>query len=214
MAAKASMRTGYVARLIIIGLMFLIFGMFFLYDAMIRYPQKQFMHEEYLRFQKEYKEDFGSRWSEYALEKGWPVVIGNEKPKTDMDITTQYIFFVICMAIAVPFLIAYIRSRGKWIATDEKGISTNRGVTVFWDQIESLDRSRWKSKGIAVVHYAGDGGVNSRVTLDDWKYETEPIRQIVTEIEQHLGLSDPAEQSDSDESSVSSDEPQTSDISA
>ncbi len=185
MAAKASMRSGYVARLVILGGMFLFFALYFLYDAMIGYPNKQFMQLEYQRYMETWPDDYSERWLPYAAEQGWPTDTPPGKPMSDMDIKTQYIYFVICMLIAFPFVIAAIRSRARWVAADEDGLRTSWGRQINWDQIQTLDRSRWNSKGIAVVHGSGE---KDRITLDDWKYDTEPTRQIVKEIEQHLGL--------------------------
>jgi hypothetical protein len=80
-----------------------------------------------------------------------------------------------------------VRCGWLWVGTDEQGLHANGGRFAAWDRIDSIDKSRWRNKGIAIVHYTDAEGTPRRITLDDWKYETENTRQILRQIETQLG---------------------------
>lgn len=187
---KASISSGYKWRLGIIALACLGFSTWFFYDGAVKYPAKQAIHQTYLRIQEEHPTDFNTRWVERARDEGWPTT--PPEPYTDMDITTQYIFALLVLPVGLAFLWAFVRALARWISADESGLHTSWGAQAPWDAIRSIDKQRWKTKGIAVVHY-DDGGTSRKVTLDDWKYEREPTVAIVAMVDQRLGNTASAE---------------------
>ena len=186
MASKASISSGYRWRLGIIGTAAFAFGLYFLYDGYIGYPKKQEIFRKYNEFREGGAVDWTAKWTEHAEKQGW----ATEPPqdKSDMSIYTQYICAAISMPIGLLFLISFIRAGGRWIETNEGGLHTNGGQHADWAAVTSIDKSRWKSKGIAVVIYH-DGRSRRRITLDDWKYERDPIAAMLAEVEAHLGSS-------------------------
>ena len=83
------------------------------------------------------------------------------------------------------FLFILIRSLGKWIEIDEHGLRSSSGEEILFDQIVSLDKKKWKAKGIAYVTYEKDGK-RRRFVLDDCKYEFETTESILRRLEEHI----------------------------
>lgn len=184
MTARASISPGYRWRLGIIALACLGFAAWFFYDGYVAYPEIQEIHREYERIQAEHPTDFNQRWAEYAESRGWETDLPERKE--DWDIVTQFIFCGITLPIGLAFLWAFIRTGGRWIASDEAGLHTSWGQHAPWSALRSIDKARWKTKGIAVVHY-DDQGTPRKITLDDWKYEREPTTMIVNHVDERLG---------------------------
>ncbi len=199
MAAKATVSPGYRWRLGIIAIALLAFSGWFLYDGLVKYPELQRMELAFAQLQQDYPGDWNSRWLTMAEEEGWPTETP-EAPRSDWSIRTQYICAAITLPIGLIFLAGFVRASGRWVASDETGLSTSKGQRAAWDQIEAVDSSRWKSKGIAVVHYKAENGGGSsggasgagRITLDDWKFDTPATKQIYRDIADHTtGLIEP-----------------------
>ena len=184
MSINAPIRTGYSVRILIISLALIGGGLWFLYDGMIGYPRKQQMYETYEQIRREHPSDWNSRWQAHAREQGWPIA---ELPEqyTDGQIMLQLIIGGTLVPLGVAAGVFYVRLRGRWIVSDNEGLSTSWGERASWEAIRSLDKSRWKRKGIAVVHY-DVGGTQRRITFDDWKYDTAAIEQMVQQIDAHV----------------------------
>jgi len=71
------------------------------------------------------------------------------------------------------------------VTSDGSTLTTNRGQRVPFDALRSLDTSRWRTKGIAVVHYEVDGRAG-RIVLDDWKYQRSPTTEIFNQVRAFL----------------------------
>jgi len=181
MPAKANIWSGYRFRVGLIGLVCLGFGGCSVWDGFVKYPRLTTIFIAYSTMPEETRDQ---NWPAYARQEGWP-----EDPddvprhiKTDWDIRTQYIMAAITLPIGLVFGFFLLRSYGRWVASDEDGLTTSWGHTVPFDQIARLDKKRW-NKGIAVVHQT-DG--QQKLVLDDWKFEREAMDQIVEEVESHL----------------------------
>lgn len=201
MPAKASISKGYMWRLGIITVACLVFTSWFAHDGMVGYPAEREMQQKYADAVKESQDDPEAlaRWHQWACENDWKSQCEGKTPRrpwTDSDIQTQFIYGSVTLAVALFFGFGFVRSVGRWVATDEEAIFNNHGQRASWGSITSLDKSRWKNKGIAVVHYS-DQGHDRRITLDDWKFEREATTQMLEEVESHTGLSDSKPDSDS-----------------
>ena len=193
MSVRASISKGYIWRPGVIGLAALGASGWFAYDGMVKYPRQKQMWESYNEISREHVDDpieAAKVWEETAASHGW----SNKKPveKTDTDIMTQKIIAAGTAPVGLFFLYGFFTSRGRWVEADEQGLATSSGQKAPFDSINSLDKSRWQSKGIAVVHYDGDGGAG-RIVLDDWKFEREPTQQILKAVEERTGLGGEAE---------------------
>ena len=183
MPVKAKTWSGYQFRVGLIGLVCIGFGGCSLWDGFVRYPSQNDIKTAYDTLDEETRDE---KWPAIARSKGWPAD-PDEIPghfRTDSDIMTQFIMAAITVPIGLLFGYFFARSYGRWVATDDEGITTSWGQNVRFDQINRLGKQKW-SKGIAVVHH-NEGDLERKLVLDDWKYEREPMGQIVEEVESHL----------------------------
>jgi hypothetical protein len=185
MPATAKIAKGYRARLGLIAFALIAFAGWGAYDGFIHYPKLIERNNAYQRIVEQHPQDFQQQWKQYAAEQGWPT----EKPKDkeDSDLWFQYGIMIVALPIGLYFLLAFVRSRKRWIESTPESLRTHDGREARWDQIKNIDKSRWKSKGIAVVEYESDGQTK-RITLDDWKFEREPTAAILAEVETHTGM--------------------------
>jgi hypothetical protein len=69
--------------------------------------------------------------------------------------------------------------------SDEEAVYTPRGTRVPFSAVTGIGKKRWESKGIAVVRYTIEGRKGEFI-VDDYKFDTEPSRKILEQIEQKL----------------------------
>ena len=172
----------YYLRFLIMGIVAFGFALWSLYDGMYGYPAKQ---ERALTYQA--LEDKGD-WDEIVEERGWPPGHpGKPKPEGEFEasITVQFVQAAVATLIAVPLLLVPIRSRGRWIESDGRGISTSWGERIDYDRITNLDKKKWK-KGIAKVRYEDSGGRRRTFVLDDYKFQRHPTDAILYELESNI----------------------------
>ena len=105
--------------------------------------------------------------------------------KSRFSMIAQYAQLGICLPIGLLALWGLLRGLRRRIEMDDQGLSTNWGLTVPFAGITELNKERWRSKGIAIVHFS-NGGRPRRMVLDDWKFQQQPIGQMVKTIEEHL----------------------------
>lgn len=188
MNAKASISNGYRWRLGIIALMCIGWGLYCLYDGFIAYPAENAHYERYEAIKQAHPDTWRDEWDRLALENNLPINPSELEHHEPWDIYAQYIMAAVTLPIGLLFGVAFMRAKSRWIAGDEQGLHTSWGQHAPWDAITSVDKTRWKSKGIAVVYYrdpAGNG--ERRITLDDWKYEREPTTALVAAVDAKLG---------------------------
>lgn len=197
MAVRANISKGYIWRPGLIGVAALAFSAWFLYDGVVKYPLQQEQHEAYAEIYQTHTDptEAGRAWETLAVEKSWPTT----KPtaREDKDIFTQKLLAGITCPIGLYFLATFLMSTGRWIEADEQGLRTKNGKQTDYASITSIDQSRWDSKGIAVVHYENNGQAG-HITLDDWKFEREPTRQIYDAIRQRMPNDDSEAPDESD----------------
>ena len=181
---KATISPAYRWRLGLIGFACLGIGVWSLYDGFVTYPRQKEIAETFLEFKERKTENWQEEWEAHAEAKGWPIDDPG-KPKSDWDITVQFIFAGITFPIGLVYMIAFIRAGGRWIDADDGGLNTSWGQRVPFDTIVSVNKARWQAKGIAVVHYQ-EGSRARRVVLDDWKYMRKPTTELLKLVESHL----------------------------
>jgi hypothetical protein len=161
------------------------FGAWSLYDGLIAYPRQRALYNLAYDQDDQLRDD----WQQRLAEAGYPDI---EDPTAELtkrvtwDIRTQYIMAAICLPIGVIFLGSWVRTGGRWIGLENDTVRTSRGQQVPLRAFNKLDKTRWRTKGIAVAHY-DDAGDIGRITLDDWKYERVPTRRLIEKIESQLG---------------------------
>jgi len=178
---KANIDRKYLWRLGLIAVVFLAMALWFCYDGAVTYPRQR---ERALKYQELKEEDRLSEWQEIAGERGWPTVDPGE-PKEETDIQAQFVMACVIVLPGLFFAFLFLLARGRWIELDGSELRTSGGRQVEFGQIVTLDKAKWKSKGIAKIHYRQNGR-KRRLILDDWKYETDPTRTILREVESSL----------------------------
>lgn len=198
MSVRASISKGYIWRPGLIGLAALGACGWFAYDGFVKYPHQQQMWQAHNQIFEEHKKrqelydpnEAAAEWQEMAAAKGWPTK--NPEGKSGTDILTQKAIAGITGPIGLFFCVVFVTSRGRWVQADDQGLTTSAGKRSSYESITSLDKSRWQSKGIAVVHYSSDGQTG-RIVLDDWKFEREPTKQILQIVEDRTAFGDDAD---------------------
>ena len=94
---------------------------------------------------------------------------------------------VIAAVVGLVLLSIPMRRRGRWIELDESGLRTSRGQSFQFDQVESINKRKWRNKGIAKITYR-DGDRKRQFVLDDLKFMREPIDAVLLELEQKIGV--------------------------
>jgi hypothetical protein len=107
----------------------------------------------------------------------------NKLPYSDMDI-----LFNRALGVALPpagallVLWALYKSRGEYRLNGQTLLVPGQGPIPL-SGIESLDKSQWDRKGVAVVAYRRPDGTGGSFKLDDFVYEREAIDEIYKRIE-------------------------------
>ncbi|QEF99570.1 hypothetical protein Mal15_36350 [Stieleria maiorica] len=154
-----------------------------LYDGLIGYPKKLTIAEAYESLPEENRRD---AWKELAGENGWPTITP-AKTADDVrhDIGSQFMMVVLCMLFGIPALLMFMSGQGTWVEGDQTLIRNSKGQEVPIDAISKIDKRKWEAKGIAKIHYEVDGK-KMKFVMDDFKYEREPMGQLMQFAEANL----------------------------
>lgn len=181
MAVVARISAIWSKQKLFVAIFFLAFGAVFFFDGAFRYPRSNERWDAQDRLEKAGKMD---QWPAEAAQHGWVT----KKPKKryeDGDIVTQYVMGGVATVAGVLLLIYWMTQRKRQLKIEDGAVFTPSGARVPFASIRGLGKKRWDSKGIAIVRYE-DNGRLLQFVVDDYKYETEPTRQILETIEQQL----------------------------
>ncbi len=183
MLVRANIDPKYVRQFLLTAAVFFAFALWFLFDGLVTYPRQR---ERALAYQELVEEDRGDEWEQMAAERGWPTKDPGD-PKEELDIQIQLVLGGIAALPGLWFVIGFFRVRRRWIEMDENGLQSSLGQKLEFDQIEALDKRKWRSKGIAKISYRADGR-RRRLVLDDWKYDRKATETILRGVESHLAV--------------------------
>jgi hypothetical protein len=203
MPITAKIRMGYAGRLAMIAAVCIGMSLWFLYDGAIGYPAKRALSLKYQEVQDEAEEKYADveddeqrkklvqkewfdAWYDYTEEHGFKAM-NPGPPKSEQEILMQFVFAGVAAVPGIVFLAFLILSLRRWVKMDEEGVSNSQGQQVAFDDIATLDKTRWKKKGIAHIIFEKDGE-RQRLLLDDWKFETKPIEVILREVESRIQI--------------------------
>jgi len=179
---RADVDSGFYTRFKLICVVAFGFSMWSLYDGAVTYPAQQVRAEAYL----ELPEDGRSQaWKEIAAEGGWPTQPPGE-PKTTGNIVMQYFMAVVAGTASLVLLVVVLRARGRWVESNESGMTSSWGQSFEFDQVVSLDKRLWKGKGIAKIKYA-HGKRKKRFVLDNYKFNRQALDVIIYDLESQIG---------------------------
>jgi len=188
MTVRTNINTSHLVRLGLIGLFCSGFAIACLYDGFIRYPNQRDRAEAFNEFKEEHHEldpkEIVDNWKEYAAEQGWPT---NDpgKPKTENDITGQFVMAGALAPVGLLFLGLLVLNRGRWIEVNDKTLTSSQGHQLELSQIAELNKKKWQKKGIATLRYESDGH-KRKLVLDDCNYERETTNVILRHIEANI----------------------------
>jgi hypothetical protein len=183
MLLRATVSPAYLWRLAAIAAICLFMGGWFLFDGLWTYPRQR---ERALEYQRLKTEDRLAEWQSLAQQRGWRTEDPG-KPKSRGDIVGQLSFVALLVPSGLIVLVCFLRARTRWIELTETGLRTSVGQQLQFDQIATLNKRLWVKKGIAKLVYC-EGRRARRLVLDDWKFETDPMRAILREIESHIDV--------------------------
>ncbi len=158
-----------------------------LYDGLVAYPGQLEIARAYEGLQREDPTglELEKRWRDLTEERGWSDETPRKAEEIEHGINQQWMMAAIAFLIGFPVLLVYFRSRGSWVESTENGLRTSWGQEVDFQQVTRLDKSRWQKKGIARAAYS-DAGRQRIFVFDDFKFEREPIGQMLERLEQRL----------------------------
>jgi hypothetical protein len=167
--------------------------LFCLYDGAVRYPQdhdrlvayqdlRETVDQELRTKDKGLRDDeFFRRWEKLAADHGWTT----KKPKNQIDIIKQYVMAACLVVPGLLYLYLFLRSRKRWIECSVDGLRTSWGQQFPFNRITTLNKTKWKTKGIAVIRYQ-ENSRQRRLALDDWKYDAPATKAILCEVEARI----------------------------
>jgi hypothetical protein len=195
MSAEARIASTWKKQKFFVGLMLIAFGGWFFFDGAIGYPLANNRYRVWKKFHDANQEN---EWMAFADQEGWKrnewnqfladhhltakppeVAYGSEK------ISGQFLFGSLTAGLGVIILVYWLTQIGRVLRTDEEAVYTPAGVRVPFGSITGVGKKKWDSKGIATVRYELDGQ-RSQFIVDDYKFEAEPTRKILAEIEEKL----------------------------
>lgn len=181
---RARIATAYRLRYGAMAALCLGFAAWFLYDGYVKYPAARELRQQYEAYTAEHG---AASWPGYAREHGLPDGTYGTPGEhySDGDVLAQKVLGFVALPIGLALGLAFLRTLGRWVEADEQGIATNQDERVPYESIRSLDRRRWRSKGIAVLTY-DDGGRIGTIVLDDWKFERQATVAIFNYLESRL----------------------------
>ncbi len=190
MDISAGISRQWTIRMLIVGVVFVGFGLWAIYDGTIHYPRRN----RAIRAYQELKEENRSgEWPELASEKGWAEEPPDEDDyKTQTDIMIQFIMAALCLPFGLAVLIRlWIKSKQS-LGVDEKHFYPAEGGSVPLSEITGIDKSRWNSKAIAMVLYNDAQGKERKKSIDAWIFAGG--EDILRRIEEITGFQDEVEE--------------------
>jgi len=189
------------------GLIAVGFALYCIYDGLVGYPKRREVGFE--EFKTDYKTFFTDEaqrsqslvqfettgeekqrheWESYSESRGIP---------SGPDVTMQFIMATGSALIGLLLLSIPLRARGKWIELNEEGLVSSWGQGFYFDQVEELNKRRWKNKGIAKVTYHDANNRKQVFVVDDYKFDRWPTDAMMylleTRIDQGLITNGPPE---------------------
>ena len=182
MPAEAAVSSIWKKQKFFVSLFLLAVGAWFFWDGAIGWPRS---NERWLKHQEFKDAQNLAGWHDYAKAKGWTSKEPHRLYKKD-DIFMQYVFGGLSALIGAIVLAYWATQIRRVLRTDEEAVWSPAGTRVPFGAITGLGKKKWESKGLATVRYQ-IGGKQGQFVIDDYKFETEPTRKILAEIEAKLG---------------------------
>ena len=181
MPAEARISSIWKKQKLFVALFLLAVGGWFFLDGLYLWPKS---NERWLIYDRYEKAGQLAEWRQYADKQGWVHEQPHKFYKRE-DLIGQFVFGSLGVLMGLIVLVYWITQKNRVLRSEPDAVHTPAGTRVPFDAITGLGKKRWESKGIAVVRYELDGR-KGQFLVDDYKFETEPARQILNEIEGKL----------------------------
>ena len=181
MPAEARISSTWKNQKLLVGLLVLAFGGYFFFDGAIGWPRSNarfLKHQEFVDAKNE------AGWIAYCAENGVNPEVPH-KLHTHDDLMAQFAFGTLLVGIGAIVLVYWATQIRRVVKTDDEAVHTAAGTRVPFTAITGIGKKQWETKGIARVRYELDGRKGEFV-VDDYKFETDPSRIILKEIEEKL----------------------------
>ena len=154
-------------------------GLYSLYDGLYAYPR----HNELVDLSELHDAD-DEAFRIAAEAAGFRNPEREFEKKRRVDIGMQWAMLAVCVPIGLRVLlfvsVRYIRKLGA----DDQGVVWGSRHVPF-SAITDINKAKWDTKGIAVLHYSIDG-TDGTLTLDDWHYRG--AADVLETVERHTGI--------------------------
>lgn len=183
MPAEARITPIWKKQKFFVALFLLAIAAWFCWDGRIKYPGENvrwLAQEEYEKSGRE------AEWPAYAASRGWSA----EKPHKfhqPGDLTMQLGLSALTGVLGLVSLAYWFVQKGRVLRSDAEAVYAPNGTRIPFTAITGLGKKKWDDKGLATVRYEIDGRKGEFV-LDDYKYDRDPVHQILAEIEAHLSI--------------------------
>ncbi len=192
MGLRANFDRGFLRRYLLMAAVGLGWAAYCAYDGLVAYPKKLEIAREFdvlRKLEADREIDYlerEKRWKSITDEKQWP----SQEPKKTAEemrnlISQQYFMGAIGLLIGLPALYSWFTSRNSWIERTPTGLTTSWGQKLDYTTVQILNKRRWTKKGIAVAEYE-DGGTRRKFVFDDFKFERQPLDQMLRDLEMVL----------------------------
>ncbi len=182
MQLRADYTPGYFRRFLWIALACAAFAGWCFYDGLVVYPKKLDQAKVYWALDEATRD---KQWRDITAANQWPPSPPDPTKEINGKIQSQFFMAGVCIVIGTFCLLKWLLAKGSWVENTETGLRTSRGKQVQFDQIESIDKTRWEKKGIAKIRYQDNSKAKSFV-LDDFKYDRAVMGKILRLVESHL----------------------------
>lgn len=199
MSVTARMNSTWALKWTIMALVMLGWGGACIYDAKVSYPAHDLRAKKAQDFKHQVRntaevaeaeqwvwknDDSPKQWAQYAKSQGWSEADPGP-PNPPKNYTTQWVQLAICWPLGLVALVMVGLTSRQRLEADEEGVTGPRGRKVPYSAIQSIDKARWDSKGIAILHWE-DAGRSGTLKIDDWVFRDGD--KVLEEVEKHTGL--------------------------
>ncbi|QEG22851.1 hypothetical protein [Mariniblastus fucicola] len=191
-ALRAEVNPNFKYKFLLIGVIALAVGLYHFIDPIFVYPKMRPASEAYELLKTQLKGDDGElqrQWATMAESNNWTEGSPKYSPAelTTNTLYSYFIGFLFTFVAGIPCLLTFFRCLGQWIGVEGDQLVNAKGQKVAFDQIETIDKSKWEKKGIAKLAYS-ENGVAKSFVIDDLKFDRVTSDQIMDLVEQRVGV--------------------------
>jgi hypothetical protein len=198
MQIRAENDPRYSRKFLIMGIIAIGFSLYCLLDGFVRYPARR--EAGFEEFKTDYKTFFtGGRQNAITRaefeatadprqRQEWEVYSESRGIPTGAKIAAQFVMAAGTALAGLALIATPLRSRGRWIEISDAGVTSSWGEGFNFDQVETVNKRKWRSKGIAKIVYRDNNNRKRVFVIDDYKFDRYPTDEILYELEQRIDI--------------------------